>query len=113
MPVRNLLDSRSGRLVTFGFLYASQGIPLGFAAITMAAYMHRQGVDTADIGAFVGAFFLPWAFKWAWAPLVDLVRLERFGGRKGWIVLCQALMIVTLLVVAFSAIGFAYRKPGK
>jgi PAT family beta-lactamase induction signal transducer AmpG len=98
--VRNLLDSRGGRLATFGVLYASQGIPLGFAAITMAAYMHRQGVDTADIGAFVGAFFLPWAFKWAWAPLIDLVRLERFGGRKAWIVLCQALMIVTLLGIA-------------
>ena len=100
MSFRNLLDSRPGRLVTFGLLYTSQGIPLGFAAITMAAYMHRQGVDTADIGAFVGAFFLPWAFKWAWAPLIDLVRLERFGGRKGWIVLCQALMIVTLLGIA-------------
>ena len=100
MSFRNLLDSRPGRLVTFGLLYTSQGIPLGFAAITMAAYMHRRGVDTADIGAFVGAFFLPWAFKWAWAPLIDLVRLERFGGRKGWIVLCQALMIVTLLGIA-------------
>lgn len=97
---RNLLGSRVGRLTTFGILYVSQGIPLGFAAIAMTAYMHRQGLDAGQIGAFVGSFYLPWAFKWAWAPLVDLVRLERFGGRKAWIVLCQALMIVTLVGIA-------------
>jgi PAT family beta-lactamase induction signal transducer AmpG len=87
-------------LATFGLLYVSEGIPLGFAAVAIAAHMQRQGLDVAKIGAFVGAFYLPWAFKWAWAPVVDLVRLERFGGRKAWIVLCQAAMIVTLLAVA-------------
>jgi PAT family beta-lactamase induction signal transducer AmpG len=100
MLSRNLLGSRAGRLTTFGILYVSEGIPLGFAAVAMAAYMRRQGLDVAQIGAFVGSFYLPWAFKWAWAPLVDLVKLRRFGGRKGWIVLCQALMIVTLFGVA-------------
>lgn len=66
----------------------------------MAAHMRRQGLDVEQIGAFIGFFFLPWAFKWAWAPLVDLVGLERFGGRKAWILLCQALMIVTLIGAA-------------
>jgi PAT family beta-lactamase induction signal transducer AmpG len=97
---RDLLSSRPGRLATFGILYVSEGIPLGFAAVAMAAYMRRQGLDVAQIGAFVGSFYLPWAFKWAWAPLVDLVKLQRFGGRKAWIVLCQALMIITLFGVA-------------
>lgn len=100
MLSRDLLGTRAGRLATFGLLYVSQGIPLGFAGIAVAAFMRRQGLDAAQIGAFVGAFYLPWAFKWAWAPLVDLVRLERFGGRKAWILLCQALMIVTLLAIA-------------
>jgi PAT family beta-lactamase induction signal transducer AmpG len=62
--------------------------------------MRRQGLDVAQVGAFVGAFYLPWAFKWSWAPLVDLVRLARFGGRKAWIVLCQVLMIATLFGVS-------------
>ena len=98
--MRNILDSRRGRIGTFGLLYVSEGIPLGFAAVAIAAYMRREGLDAAQIGAFVGSFYLPWAFKWAWAPLVDLVRLERLGGRKAWIVLCQALMIATLVVIA-------------
>jgi PAT family beta-lactamase induction signal transducer AmpG len=94
------MGSRSGRLATFGLLYVSEGIPLGFAAIAMAAYMQRQGIDVAKIGSFIGAFYLPWAFKWAWAPLVDLVPLDRFGGRKAWITLCQAMMIATLVAIA-------------
>ena len=98
--MKNILDSRRGRIGTFGLLYVSEGIPLGFAAVAIAAYMRREGLDAAQIGAFVGSFYLPWAFKWAWAPLVDLVRLERLGGRKAWIVLCQALMIATLVVIA-------------
>jgi len=98
--MKNILDSRKGRIATFGLLYVSEGIPLGFAAVAMAAYMRRQGLDAAQIGAFVGSFYLPWAFKWAWAPLVDMVKLERLGGRKAWIVLCQALMLLTLFAIA-------------
>lgn len=96
MSAPNVLDSKWGRLSTFGLLYVSEGIPLGFAAVAMAAYMRREGLDATLIGAFVASFYLPWAFKWAWAPLVDLITLKRFGGRKAWILLCQALMIVTL-----------------
>jgi len=98
--MKNILDSRRGRIATFGVLYVSEGIPLGFAAVAIAAYMRRQGLDAGQIGAFVGSFYLPWAFKWAWAPLVDMVKLKRLGGRKAWIVLCQALMLVTLFAVA-------------
>jgi len=95
-----MLDSKAGRLSTFGLLYVSEGIPLGFAAVAMAAYMRREGLDATLIGAFVASFYLPWAFKWAWAPLVDLIGLKRYGGRKAWILLCQGLMIVTLWGVA-------------
>jgi PAT family beta-lactamase induction signal transducer AmpG len=105
MVVRNILASKKGRLSTFGLLYVSEGLPLGFAAVAMAAYMRRQGLDVAQVGAFVASFYLPWAFKWAWAPLVDLIGLKRFGGRKAWIVLCQAFMVITLYVVSQLDLG--------
>jgi len=104
MLTRNLLSSRIGRLGTFGILYVSEGVPLGFTAIAMAAYMRRAGLDVAQVSAFVAMLYLPWAFKWAWAPLIDLVRLERLGGRKAWIVGSLGLMIVTL--VAAGLIDF-------
>jgi PAT family beta-lactamase induction signal transducer AmpG len=100
MSGKNMLDSKKGRLTTFGLLYISEGIPLGFAAVAMAAYMRRQGMDVTQVGVFVASFYLPWAFKWAWAPIVDLIGLKRFGGRKAWIILCQSLMIITLYAVS-------------
>jgi len=96
----NLLDRRNGRFLTFGLLYVSEGIPYGFTSIAMVAFMRQQGVSLALIGTFVAALFLPWAFKWAWAPVIDLVKLHRLGGRKAWIVACNLMMIVTLLIAA-------------
>ena len=96
----NLLESRNGRFLTFGLLYVSEGIPYGFTSVAMVAFMRQQGVSLALIGTFVAALFLPWAFKWAWAPVIDLVKLHRWGGRKAWIVACTVMMVVTLLIAA-------------
>jgi len=100
MKPGNLLDSRNGRFLTFGLLYVSEGIPYGFTSVAMVAFMRQQGVSLALIGTFVAALFLPWAFKWAWAPIIDLVKLHRLGGRKGWIIACTTMMIVTLMIAA-------------
>ncbi len=97
---KNLLATRKGRLLTFGLLYVSEGIPYGFTSTAMVAFMRTERVSLELIGTFVAALFLPWAFKWAWAPLIDLIKLRRFGGRKAWIVLCTMMMIVTLLMTA-------------
>jgi predicted MFS family arabinose efflux permease len=101
-----LLSRRWGRLSTFFLLYVTEGIPLGFTATAVAAQMRRQGLGVAEIGAFVASLYLPWAFKWAYGPFVDVLSSERLGRRRMWIVLAQAMMILTLLAgvgVDFSA----------
>jgi len=100
LTAKNLLDTTNGRFLTFGILYISEGIPFGFTSVAMVAFMRQQGIPLDQIGAFAGAMFLPWAFKWAWAPLIDLIKLPRLGGRKAWILFCTSMMIVTLIVVA-------------
>ncbi len=97
----DLLQTRNGRLITFFLLYVSEGIPQGFALTAMVAYMRRQEISIDQIGVFAAALSLPWAFKWAWAPLVDLVKLNRFGGRKAWIIFCTLMMTLTLMSAAF------------
>jgi len=99
LPKKNLLGTRNGRFLTFGLLYVSEGVPYGFTSVAMVAFMRQHGVGLDVIGAFSAALFLPWAFKWAWAPLIDLVRLDRWGGRRAWIVGCTTMMLLTLLVV--------------
>lgn len=101
----NILQSRRGRLSAFCILYISEGIPYGFSSTAMVAFMRMQGLTLEQIGAFVGAIFLPWSLKFLWAPMIDIIRLKSIGGRKAWIVGCNAMMIVTLMVVA--AIDFA------
>lgn len=93
----NLLATRHGRLVAFFFLYLTEGIPLGFAATAVATQLRRQGVGPAEIGAFVASFYLPWAFKWAFGPVIDVFASERLGRRRGWILGTQVLMACTLL----------------
>jgi PAT family beta-lactamase induction signal transducer AmpG len=100
MRSKNLLETTRGRFLTFGLLYISEGIPFGFTSTAMVAFMRTQGLSLTQIGVFVAALFLPWSFKWIWAPLIDLVKVRRFGGRKAWIFFCTSMMIVTLLVTA-------------
>ncbi len=99
--MRLRLTTRRGRLAAFFLLYLSEGIPFGFTAVTMTAYLRRHGVGLEAIGLFAASLYAPWGFKWAWAPLVDLVRFERFGASRAWIVFAQSMMIVTIGVVLF------------
>ena len=97
MQLPNLLATRLGRLTAFFFLYITEGIPLGFAATAVATQLRRQDVGPAEIGAFVGSFYLPWAFKWAFGPIIDVFTSERLGRRRGWILGTQLMLIITLL----------------
>jgi PAT family beta-lactamase induction signal transducer AmpG len=98
IPQPDLLASRKGRLAAFFLLYVTEGIPLGFTATAIAAQMRRQELGPAAIGAFVGSLYLPWAFKWAVGPFVDVFSSDRFGRRRTWIFLMQLGMCATLLV---------------
>lgn len=100
MIIRNLLETTKGRFTGFGLMYISEGIPYGFTSAAMVAFMRTEGLSIEKIGIFVAALFIPWAFKWVLAPMVDLIKLNRFGGRKAWIVACSCLMILTLLITA-------------
>ncbi|MGO4863290.1 hypothetical protein ACTP2L_06880, partial [Campylobacter jejuni] len=45
------------------------------------------------------------AFKFLWSPVVDRLRLpllERFGRRKSWLLLCQAVLVATFLTLSVS-----------
>ena len=92
----DLLASRKGRLTAFFLLYVTEGIPLGFTATAIAAQMRRQGLGPADIGAFVGSLYLPWAFKWAVGPFVDVFSSDRFGRRSSLAVFAFLTVVPTL-----------------
>jgi len=94
----NLLKSKRGRMITFGGLYLSEGIPGGFLMVAIATELQRRGMETAAYGAFVTMLALPWVWKFLMGPFVDNLRLKQFGARKQWIVMAQTVMLSALAI---------------
>ncbi len=92
----NLTDTPRGRRVLFTAYYAVEGAPIGFLWWALPTLLRSADVDTERIGALIGWLVLPWAFKWLWAPLVDVLQGPRWGLRA-WIGATQVGMVLTLM----------------
>ena len=83
----------------FCALYVAQGIPWGFMATTSPGYLTQKGLDFGFITTMLSFSYLPYSFKWIWGPIMDTVTIPRFGRRRPWILLAQALMALTVLAM--------------
>jgi PAT family beta-lactamase induction signal transducer AmpG len=78
------------------FLGFSAGLPLLLVLGTLSFRLREAGIDRTTIGylSWVG---LAYAFKWAWAPLVDRLPLplltRLMGRRRSWLLLSQAAIV--------------------
>lgn len=95
-------DRRQVVILLMGF---ASGMPFLLTGATLTYWMSRTDVDLTTIGLFalVGT---PYAFKFAWAPLVDqlpLPLLDRWlGRRRGWMLLAQFGILVSVVLLAWS-----------
>jgi MFS transporter, PAT family, beta-lactamase induction signal transducer AmpG len=88
------MDRRVLLVLPMGF---ASGLPLLLTFSTLSAWLATAGISRAAIGAFalVGT---PYAFKFAWSPLIDrLPPPLPLGRRRGWGVAIQLLLIVAIL----------------
>lgn len=95
-PAMDLLATRRGRRLLFGALYLSEGAPVGFLWWYLPTVLREEGVAVGEIASLSATLALPWALKFLWAPLVDLLRGPRFGFRE-WILATQVLMGLAFL----------------
>ena len=93
----SLAERRWLRLLTLCALFFAQGIPWGFFAITLPAYLAEHGIEEAVLGTVFAMSYWPFVFKWLAGPLVDAFTIPRFGRRRPWIVFAQGMMAVTML----------------
>ncbi|MCK5057528.1 MAG: AmpG family muropeptide MFS transporter [Candidatus Aminicenantes bacterium] len=79
----------------------SSGVPLLLTSKTLQAWMVDVHVDLKIIGIFalVG---LPYTLKFLWAPLMDMWAPPFLGRRRGWMLLCQVGVIVSIIGISFS-----------
>jgi PAT family beta-lactamase induction signal transducer AmpG len=83
----------------------SAGLPFSLAGQTLQAWMTESGVDIRTIGLFAAVGTPYWA-KPLWAPAVDALDvplLSRWlGRRRGWLMLTQILLIVSIVLLAIT-----------
>lgn len=73
----------------------ASGLPLLLIGSTLKAWLHDDGLDLTTIGlfAFVG---LPYTLKFVWAPLMDRFTPPFLDRRRGWILISQILLLLSL-----------------
>jgi len=90
--IKTLLSRRMLVAFVMGF---SCGLPLLLTMSVLQAWMTDAGVDLTVIGmmALVG---LPYTLKFLWAPFLDRFTLPFLGRRRGWMLLAQIALTVSI-----------------
>jgi PAT family beta-lactamase induction signal transducer AmpG len=94
-PPANL--SRNLKLLVVFVLYFAEGVPFGFVGNALSFYLRSRGVPLEEIG-ILSLLGLAWSLKVLWSPLAD-----RFGTRAAWLVPSQALVVASMLGLAYLA----------
>lgn len=102
MPLSQMLRVfLSWRMLVAFLMGFACGLPLLLTGSVLQAWMAIEGVDLRTIGLFalVG---LPYTVKFLWAPLLDRFTPPLFGRRRGWLLLAQGGLIVSLIWLGMS-----------
>ena len=93
-------DRRVLQTLLLGF---SSGLPLLLTYSTLSAWLATAGVRRAAIGAFA-LVATPYAFKFAWSPLIDrLPPPLPLGRRRGWGMTIQLALIAAILALGMQS----------
>jgi PAT family beta-lactamase induction signal transducer AmpG len=102
--LRELRQPKVAVMLALGF---SSGLPFLLTANTFGYWLRDAGTSLIAIG-FISWVGFAYAFKVYWSPLVDRIDvplLGRLGRRRGWMLLCQLLVVVGLAGMAFVGTG--------
>src|ERR1700737_2154949 len=92
-------NRRIAAVLLLGF---SAGIPLALTGATLQAWMTTEKVDLTVIGLF-SLVAWPYTVKFLWSPFMDRFVPPILGRRRGWIAICQFLLILCIVSTSFNA----------
>jgi len=96
-PFRIFGQPKMAILLVLGF---SSGLPLFLTSRTLQAWMTKAEVDLTTIGLF-SLVALPYSLKFLWAPILDRYVPPFLGRRRGWLVITQVLLLLTIAAMSF------------
>jgi PAT family beta-lactamase induction signal transducer AmpG len=95
-------NRHTAAMLALGFF---AGLPLLLIFDTLSAWLREEGV-TLEVISFFSLILLVYSFKFLWAPLVDRAAIPiltaRLGHRRSWMIVCQLLIVLGLLLLAAS-----------
>ena len=92
---RIMLSWKMMAMFFFGF---SSGFPFYIIKDVLKLWMTESGVDLATIGLF-SALGLPYTLKFVWSPLMDGYVPRFLGRRRGWILIAQIGLMVSIALI--------------
>lgn len=90
---------QSPRLLAILFLGFASGLPLALTGSTLQAWFTEAHIDLVTIGA-LSLLGIPYTLKFLWAPIMDHYGFAVLGKRKGWMLVSQAALAITLFILA-------------
>jgi MFS transporter, PAT family, beta-lactamase induction signal transducer AmpG len=84
------------KMLTILCLGLASGIPLGIVLTVLQAWMTKSGIDLKTLGLAV-LVQLPYTWKFVWSPLMDRFVPPFLGRRRGWMLISQVVMLVSIV----------------
>src|ERR1700730_11124440 len=88
------------RMLICIFTGFSSGLPLWLLINLLPAWLRSEQVDLTSIGLFA-LMQLPYTWKFLWSPLLDRYALPMLGRRRGWMLITQIALLLTMPLFGF------------
>ncbi len=88
------------RMLICVFTGFTSGLPLYVLIQLVPAWLRVEGVGLAEIGFFALVGF-PYTWKFLWSPIIDRYTLPLLGRRRGWMLLTQLALLVSIAAMGF------------
>lgn len=83
------------RMLICIFTGFTSGLPFFVLIQLVPAWLHQGGVSLTEIG-FFALVLMPFNWKFLWAPFLDRWELPLLGRRRGWLLLFQVCLLVSI-----------------
>jgi PAT family beta-lactamase induction signal transducer AmpG len=91
----------SRRMLVALIMGFASGLPLLLTKGVLQAWMKKEGIDLSLIG-LTNLLALPYAIKFLWAPFLDRYTLSFLGRRRGWLLIAQIALMISIACMGVS-----------
>jgi PAT family beta-lactamase induction signal transducer AmpG len=104
VSIKNAILNR--RMLICVFTGFTSGMPLYVLIQLAPAWLRTEGVGLAEIGFFT-LVQMPYTWKFLWSPVMDRYTLPFLGRRRGWMLVTQVALVISIAAIGFLDPAFS------